>query len=109
MLRYRHGGGIGQLVGGAYHEGFKGELIGGKAVPLLFLPGPLEFLVSRGVQDDHFKIHGEDVLQGGLDVLHKEGLHVPFLEIVGAVEPKGIPLDINRLQFVEPGVDGGLR
>ena len=32
MLRHRHGGGIGQLVAGAHHEGIEGELRGGEPV-----------------------------------------------------------------------------
>ena len=47
--------------------------------------GPVAVLV----QDGHGDVCGEDVLQGGLDVLHEEGLDVAPLEVVGAVEVEG--------------------
>ena len=107
MLRHRHGGGVGQLVGGAHHEGVKGEFIGGEAVALLF-GGAVHFRVGRIVQNADLKIHGENIPQGGLDVFHEQGLDGAFFKIIGAVEDKGIALDIHGFQLVEPGVDGGL-
>ena len=109
VLRHGHGGGVGQLVGGAHHEGIKGELRGGKAVALAVGLAAAELREVRIVQDLHFKVRGEDIVEGGFDVFHEQGFDVSLLEIVGAVEQKGIAPDIHRLQLVEPGGDGGLR
>ena len=42
VFRHCHGRGVGQLVGGAHHEGLKGEFRGGKAVRLFGRRVPLE-------------------------------------------------------------------
>ena len=42
-------------------------------------------------------------------VLHEQGFNAVFLEFVGAVQQKDVSLDVQGLQLVEPGGDGGLR
>ena len=108
MLRNRHRRRVGQLVGGAHHEGLEGELVGGKTVALLMGRGAVELRVGKVVQDPHFKVRGENVVQGRLDVFHEQGLDIALFKVVGTVEDKGIPPDVHRLQLVEPGGDGGL-
>ena len=80
------GGGAGQLVGGAYHEGLKGELAavhdGSGLVFLGVLPCP-ESLV---VKEAHGHIGGKNILQTGLDVGKEAVLDIGALEIVGTVE-----------------------
>ena len=48
-------------------------------------------------------------MEGGFDVFQKQGLNIAALEIVGAVQDKCVPPDIHRLEFIEPGGDGGFR
>ena len=108
MLRHRHGGGVGQLVGGAHHKGLKGELVGGKAVTLLF-GAAAELRVRQVVQNTDLEIHGEEIPDRILDVFHEKVFNVAPLEIVGAVENEGISADVHGLQLVEPGVDGRFR
>ena len=86
MLRHRHGGGIGQLVAGAHHEGIEGELSGGEPLVLVGLgAAPLKLRQFVGIQDPDVELYGEDVQQYGLDVLYKQGFDISFLKVVGAV------------------------
>ena len=81
MLCYRHGGGIGQLVGGAHHEVLKGKFRVGKAVRLSLRRGPpLELQKPGVVQNSNLEVDGKDIPQGGLDVVQKEGLQVAPLK-----------------------------
>ena len=99
---------MGQLVGRAHHEVLKSELRVGEAVRLP--PGrgaPLELQQAGVVQDLHLEVHGEDVPEGGLDIVQKQGFQIAPLEIAGAVEIAGIAPDVHNAQFVEPGGDGG--
>ena len=78
------GGGIGQLVAGAHHKGLKGKFVGGEAVALPLLSAD-EAHIRGVVQDGHFKIRGENILEGGLYILHEKGLDIALLEVVGTV------------------------
>ena len=109
MLRHGDGGGISQLVGRAHHEGLECELRGSEPLTLAVRAVILELCVIQVVQNLHFKIRGENVVKGGLDVFHEQGLDIAFFKVVGTVEDKRIALDVHRLQFVEPGGNGGLR
>jgi hypothetical protein len=48
-------------------------------------------------------------VKGGLDILHEQVFNVALLEAVGAVEKQRPIPEIHRLQFVEPGFNGGFR
>ena len=52
----------------------------------------LELCVIQVVQNLHFKIRGENVVKGGLDVFHEQGLDIAFFKVVGTVEDKRIAL-----------------
>ena len=86
MLRHCHGGGVGQLVAGAYHEGIEGELCGGE--PLADVRGdhlPVELSQFVHIQDLHLKLHGKHIQKYGLDVFDEQGFNISFFEVVGAV------------------------
>ena len=71
MLRHGDGGGISQLVGRAHHEGLECELRGSEPLTLAVRAVILELCVIQVVQNLHFKIRGENVVKGGLDVFHE--------------------------------------
>ena len=109
VLRHGHGGGVGQLIGGAHYEVVEGEFGVGKAVCLpLRGPAALVFQKARVVENLHLEIRGENVVEGGFDVVEKQGLQVSPFEVAGAVEVTGIALDVHDAKFVEPGGNGGL-
>ena len=109
VLRHGDGGGIGQLVGGAHHEGLKRELRGGESLALAVGTAIVQLRIVQIVQDLHLEICGEDIMEGGFDVFHEQGFDISLFEVVGTVEEKRIALDVHGLQFVEPGGNGGLR
>ena len=109
VLGHRLGGGVGQLVAGAHHEGIEGELVVGIEA---LVPGglaPQEGTVAVLIQEGDGDVPREEVLQGGLDVLHEEGLDIAPLEIVGAVEEEGAVPEVQGRDLVKPGADSGLR
>ena len=70
VLRHGHGGGVGQLVGGAHHEILKGELRVGEPLGLaLGRGGALKLHQTRVVQNLHLEVRGEKVVEGCLDVV----------------------------------------
>ena len=70
VLRHGHGGGVGQLVGGAHHEILKGELRVGEPLGLaLGRGGALKLHQPRVVQNLHLEVRGEKVVEGCLDVV----------------------------------------
>ena len=108
-VSHRPGGGAGQLVGGAHHEGLEGELPalhqGGGLLLLLVLVAAQPFVV----QETYRHIRGEDVLEPRLDIPEETVLNVAALKVVGTVEHQGVPLQGHHRGVVEPGLDGGLR
>ena len=108
MVGHRLGGGVSKLVGRAHHESIKGELVGGKAVALFFHITP-EFLKGEIVQNLHFEVGGENVVEHAFDVFQEKRLDIAFFKVVGAVQDKRIAPDIHGFQLVEPGGNGRLR
>ena len=108
-VRHRPGRRAGQTVGGAHHEGVKGELPAlhqGYGLLLLLALKALEAVVVQQVDGN---VGGEDVLEPGLDVGQEAVLDVGALEGVGTVEVEVVPLQGHYRRLVEPGFDGGLR
>ena len=109
MLRNRHRRRVGQLVGGAHHEGLEGELPalhqGGRLLLLLILVAAQPLVVQKPYRH----VGGEDVLESRLDIGEEPVLDIGALEVVGTVEHQGIPLQGHHRGVVKPGLDGGLR
>lgn len=82
---HRLGGGAGQAVGGAHHEGLEGEFPAlHQAAGPVGLPAavpPQSLLIQKLYRD----VRGKDVLQPRLDVPQEPVLDVAALEGVGAV------------------------
>ena len=106
---HRLGGGVGHGVGGAHHEGVKGELPGLHQGHRLFLLRVAVEAQALVIQQADGHVGGEDVLQTGLDVGEEAVLDIIALEVVGAVEHQGVPLQGNHCRLVKPGLDGSLR
>ena len=102
------GGGAGQAVGRADHEGLEGEFAalhqGGGLLFLLVLV-LAEHIV---VQEPHGDVGGKDVLKTGLDAGEEAVLNIGAFKAVGAVEHQRVSLQSDNGGFVEPGFDGGL-
>ena len=71
VIGYRPGRGVGQAVAAAHHEGLECELRGSEPLTLAVRAVILELCVIQVVQNLHFKIRGENVVKGGLDVFHE--------------------------------------
>ncbi|MPN36843.1 hypothetical protein SDC9_184355 [bioreactor metagenome] len=70
LFRHGDGGGIGHFVGRSNHEGLKGEVAGGKQIhgALSGLPAVKGGKLLIG-QNHYLKVLGEDIVEGGFDVL----------------------------------------
>ena len=109
MLRDRLGGGVGQLVGRAHHEGLERELVRRKTVVLLFGGTAVECGKTGVVQNLDLKIRGEDIVQDRFDILLEQGFDIALFKIVGAVQDECVALDVHSRKFVEPGGNGSFR
>ena len=104
-VRYSPGGGTGQLVGRAYHKGFKGEFPavhdGSGFVFLRLLPEAEAIVIQK--TDGH--VGGKDILQPCLNVWQKPVLNIGPFEGVGTVENQLVPLQCDDGGFIKPGFD----
>lgn len=84
MLRHRQGGGVGQFVGVAHHEPFKGVLLrprqkAGDRLPFAIL------LLLLLAENHHLQLRGEEIIEGLLDIPYIPGGHDFPLKVRGHV------------------------
>ena len=107
VFGHGQGGGVGELVGGTYHEALEGVVLGaGEEGAVHGLGGLGEVVQLPLAQDLHLEVGGEELVQGLLDIGDIAFADDVTLEVGGRMDDEAVLLQGHGGAVVKPGVDG---